>query len=129
MSDLISTVNHLAQAVQAWAVIIAAIVGAVQATKWGKAQSVKTAATTAAAIRDAAKTAVQATEQLAAVTGAANEEKRADAIQRVNAFLPASIQPAAGQVETAVEAAVHLMNAEKARAGAPAPAVGAEAAK
>ena len=124
---MVETLNEWAQLALTVCGIAAAIVAAVQGTRWGQSKAVQVARDTLAVLEAVAATAVRATEQEhrktsvpETETGAAavRQEKAERALGRFYQLLPPGMSVGVPEARALIERAVHEMNAEKNRVDA-----------
>ena len=116
------TIHNIAQLAVSIAGIIAAVVAAIQGTRWGKSKAVQVASDALAVLMDVAWAAVAATEQEYRHQHAADgeaagmrQEKATRALARFFQMLPPGMSVDVNEAQGYIEAAVHEMNAEKSR--------------
>ena len=119
---MVETLNEWAQLALTVCGIAAAIVAAVQGTRWGKSKAVQVARDTLAVLEAVAAAAVRATEQeyrKAPVSRSETEaqtlrqEKAEAALGRFYQLLPPGMSVGVPEARALIERAVHEMNAER----------------
>jgi len=121
------TIHDIAQLAVSIAGIIAAVVAAIQSTRWGKAKAVQTTREILAVLEAVAAAAVRATEQeyrkapdprSETEAQTLRQEKAEKALGRFYQLLPPGYAAAPAEARALIERAVHEMNAEKNRVDA-----------
>ena len=121
---MVETLNEWAQLALTVCGIAAAIVAAVQGTRWGQSKAVQVARDTLAVLEAVAAAAVRATEQeyrKAPVSRSETEaqtlrqEKAERALGRFYQLLPPGYAAAPAEAKAMIERALHDVNAEKSR--------------
>jgi len=121
------TIHDIAQLAVSIAGIIAAVVAAIQSTRWGKAKAVQTTREILAVLEAVAAAAVRATEQEYRKATAPRSETEAQTLRQEKAekalgrfyqLLPPGYAAAPAEARALIERAVHEMNAEKNRVDA-----------
>ena len=119
---MVETLNEWAQLALTVCGIAAAIVAAVQSTRWGKSKAVQVARDTLAVLEAVAAAAVRATEQeyrKAPATRSETEaqtlrqEKAERALGRFYQLMPPGMSVGVPEARALIERAVHEMNAER----------------
>ncbi len=118
---MVETLNEWAQLALT---IAAAIVAAVQGTRWGQSKAVQVARDTLAVLEAVAATAVRATEQeyrkspdprSETEAQTLRQEKAERALGRFYQLIPGGMSVGVPEARALIERAVHEMNAEKSR--------------
>jgi len=121
---MVETLNEWAQLALTVCGIAAAIVAAVQGTRWGQSKAVQVARDTLAVLEAVATAAVRATEQEYRKAPAPRSETEAQALRQEKAekalgrfyqLLPPGYAAAPAEAKTMIERALHDVNAEKSR--------------
>lgn len=124
---MVETLNEWAQLALTVCGIAAAIVAAVQGTRWGQSKAVQVARDTLAVLEAVATAAVRATEQeyrkapdprSETEAQTLRQEKAEKALGRFYQLLPPGYAAAPAEARALIERAVHEMNAEKNRVDA-----------
>ena len=121
---MVETLNEWAQLALTVCGIAAAIVAAVQGTRWGQSKAVQVARDTLAVLEAVATAAVRATEQEYRKAPAPRSETEAQVLRQEKAekalgrfyqLLPPGYAAAPAEAKTMIERALHDVNAEKSR--------------
>lgn len=121
---MVETLNEWAQLALTVCGIAAAIVAAVQGTRWGQSKAVQVARDTLAVLEAVATAAVRATEQEYRKAPAPRSETEAQTLRQEKAeralgqfyqLLPPGYAAAPAEAKTMIERALHDVNAEKSR--------------
>ena len=117
------TIHDIAQLAVSIAGIIAAVVAAIQSTRWGQSKAVQVARDTLAVLEAVAAAAVRATEQeyrkapdprSESEAQTLRQEKAERALGRFYQLLPPGYAAAPAEAKAMIERAVHDMNLEQA---------------
>ncbi len=121
---MVETLNEWAQLALTVCGIAAAIVAAVQGTRWGQSKAVQVARDTLAVLEAVAAAAVRATEQeyrkapdprSETEAQTLRQEKAERALGRFYQLLPPGYAAAPAEAKAMIERALHDVNAEKSR--------------
>ena len=121
------TIHDIAQLAVSIAGIIAAVVAAIQSTRWGQSKAVQVARDTLAVLEAVAAAAVRATEQEYRKSPVSRSETEAQTLRQEKAeralgrfyqLIPGGMSVGVPEARALIERAVHEMNAEKSRVDA-----------